>query len=57
MRNQLYYWIYGRSTNFVVPGKNDQLFSWDYWSAYRGLNEVGADNMQHKINNLRAAAG
>jgi hypothetical protein len=52
LRNQLYYWLYDQSTTYVVPGENDQFFSWDYWAAYRGLDFAGADSITARVERI-----
>lgn len=54
LRNQLYYWMYDQSTTYVVPGKSDQFFSWDYWAAYRGLDFVGVDTISARVERIAA---
>lgn len=46
LRNQLYYWLYGQSTNYVVVGKGNQLFAWNYWAPFYGLDFVGEDSIR-----------
>lgn len=52
LRNQLHYWLYHESTTYVVPGINQQLYSWDYWSSYRGFNHLGEDSLRKSISQL-----
>lgn len=52
LRNQLYYWMYDQSTTHVVPGKNGQFFSWDYWAAFRGIDFAGSDSLELRTERL-----
>ncbi len=47
LRNQLYYWAYKASTNYIVVGKENQLFAWNYWAPFWGL-DLQADTMVEK---------
>lgn len=52
LRNQLYYWFYHQSTTYVVPGRDGQFFSWDYWASYRGLDFVGKDSVEARAERI-----
>lgn len=49
LHNQTRYNLYSVAPSYIVVGKQNQFFSWDYWSAYYGLNFIGADSMQTKM--------
>lgn len=53
VHNQLHYFKTGKSTNFVVVGKEDQLFSYDYWSAYKGFNYKGYTALKADVIKLK----
>ncbi len=52
LRNELYFRLYNKSTNYVVVGKGDQLFAYDYWTAYIGDNRVSEDTIKKRIADL-----
>lgn len=51
--NQLYFWMYGKSTNFVVVGKQNQLFSYDYWSSFIGFNYKGHRKLVEDVQSIK----
>ncbi len=53
LRNQLYYWAYGESTNYVVIGKENQLYAWNYWAPFGGLDLVPDSVVESNVNNLK----
>ncbi len=52
LRNQLYYWTYHKSTNYISVGKEDQLFAWNYWAPYWGLDLVPDDTVTQRVNRI-----
>ncbi len=49
LRNQLYYWTYHKSTNYISVGKQDQLYAWNYWAPYWGLDLVTEDSVAARV--------
>lgn len=52
LKNQLYYWTYNRSTSYVSIGKEDQLFAWNYWAPYWGMDLADKDSVDLRIANI-----
>lgn len=52
LRNQLYYDIFNGSTSYVVLGKNNQLFAYNYWEAIQNFGFIGKDSIQARVNRL-----
>lgn len=52
LRNQLYYWAYHRSTNYISVGKEDQLYAWNYWSPFWGLDFIGEDSVKARVDRM-----
>lgn len=52
LKNQLHFWLFNKSTTYAVVGKENQLYSWDYYNVYRGNNFLGEDSIRAKVDNL-----
>ena len=52
INNQLHYWFYHKSTNYVQMGKEKQLFAWNYWAPYWGLDYVGKDSINARVDRI-----
>ena len=52
LNNQLNYWMYHKSTNYVVIGKEKQLFAWNYWAPFNGLYYIGKDSINTKVETI-----
>ena len=54
LRNQWYFSLFRESTTYVRLGKSSQFFSWDYWSTYKGYDNVSRDTVIARANKLAA---
>lgn len=52
LRNQLYYWTYHKSTNYISVGDEGQLYAWNYWAPYWGLDLVPGDSVKARVNTV-----
>ncbi|WP_170266434.1 alginate O-acetyltransferase AlgX-related protein [Phaeocystidibacter luteus] len=51
--NQIFYSIYGESKTYVVIGKNDQLFAYNYFPAFRGFDLQTEETWKAKVDGLK----
>lgn len=52
VHNQLHKEIYHKSTNYVVMGQEEQLFAWNYWAPFWGIDYIGKDSIQERTRRI-----
>lgn len=53
-KNQFFYSFFDHSTSYVVPAKNNQLFAYNYFPAYKGFDFKGEDYWAETVQRLAA---
>lgn len=52
LRNQLIFYTYDKSTTYVVLGKENQLFAYNYWETMQDFSFIGRDSIMDEVESI-----
>lgn len=52
LNNQLNYLVNHKSTNYVLIGKEKQLYAWNYWAPFNGQDYIGKDFVEAQVQSI-----